>query len=58
MSKDSLSNILLDNDARLDNSSFLVNISLRTPVQIFEKSDDRICNLFKQNDFHIQKIEN
>ena len=56
MSKDSLSNILLDNDARLDNSSFLVNISLRTPVQIFEKSNDRVCNLFKQNDFHIQKI--
>ena len=34
MSKDSFNNILLNNDALLDNSNFPFNISLNTPAQI------------------------
>ena len=56
--KDSLSNILLDNDALLDSSNFLLNINLNTFAQILDKSNDRFNDSFKQNDFHIKKIEN
>ena len=58
MSKGSFNIILLDNDAPLDNSNFLVDISLSTPAQILNKSNDGICNSFKQNDSNIEKIKN
>ena len=48
MSKDSFNNILLDNDAPLDNSNFPLNISLSTPVQMLDKSNDETCNSFNK----------
>ena len=58
MSKDSFNKILLDNETSLDNSNFLLNISLSTPIQILDKSNDGVCNLFKQNDSHVEKVKN
>ena len=58
MSKDSFNKILLDNETSLDNSNFLFNISLSTPIQILDKSNDGVCNLFKQNYSHVEKVEN
>ena len=58
MSKGSFNSILLDNDVPLDNSNFPVDISLSTPAQILNKSNDGICNSFKQNDSNIEKIKN
>ena len=58
MSKGSFNIILLDNDAPLDNSNFLVDISLSTHAQILNKSNDGICNSFKHNDSNIEKIKN
>ena len=58
MSKGSFNIILLDNDAPLDNSNFPVDISLSTPAQILNKSNDGICNSFKHNDSNIEKIKN
>ena len=58
MSKDSFNKILLDNDTLLDNSNFPLHISLSTPVQILDKSNDGVCNSFKQKDSHIEKVEN
>ena len=58
MSKDSLKNILLDNDALLDSSNFSLNISLSTSAQILGKRNDGVSYSFKRNDSHIEKIEN
>ena len=68
--KDSFSNILLDNEALLDSSTFvlivnvfresnfLINITLSTPGQIPNKSKYRVYDLFKTDDSHIEKIKN
>ena len=56
--KDSFSNILLDNEALLDSSNFLINITLSTPGQIPNKSKYRVYDLFKTDDSHIEKIKN
>ena len=58
MSKDSFSNVLLDNDALLGNNNFPFNISLNIPAQIPDKSNDGLCNSFKQIDSHFERIEN
>ena len=58
MSKEFFCNILLDNDALLDNCNFPLNVSLSTSAQILGKSIDGVCNSSKQNDSHIEKIEN
>ena len=55
MLKDSFNNILLDNNVLFGNSNFSFNISLSTPEQILDKSNDGVCNSFKQNDSHIEK---
>ena len=57
MSNDSF-NILLDLillDALLDNSNLPLNISLSTPAQILDKSNDGVS--FKQIDFHIENMK-
>ena len=56
MSKDSFKNILLDNDAKLDNGNF--HLILVWVLLHRQKSNDGDCNSFKQNDSHIKKIEN
>ena len=56
--KDSFSNILLDNEALLDSSNFLINITLSIPGQIPNKSKYRVYDLFKTDDSHIEKIKN
>ena len=56
--KDSFSNILLDNEALLDSSNFLINITLSTPGQIPNKSKYGVYDLFKTDDSHIEKIKN
>ena len=56
--KDSFSNILLDNEALLDSSNFLINITLSTPGQTPNKSKYRVYDLFKTDDSHIEKIKN
>ena len=58
MPKGSFNKTLLDNDTSLDNSNFLLNISLSTPIQILDKSNDGVCNSFKENDSHVEKVEN
>ena len=58
ISKDLFNNIFLDNDALLDNSNFPRNISLNTPAQILDKSNDGVCNSFKKNGSHLKKTEN
>ena len=57
MSKDSFNKILLDNDPLVDNSNFPLNVSLSIPTQILNKSNDGVCNSFKENDSHAEKIE-
>ena len=57
MSNDSF-NILLDLillDALLDNSNLPLNISLSTPAQILDKSNDGVS--FKQIDSHIENMK-
>ena len=57
MSNDSF-NILLDLillDTLLDNSNLPLNISLSTPAQILDKSNDGVS--FKQIDSHIENMK-
>ena len=58
MSKNSFNNILLDNNALLDNSNFPLKNSLSTPKQILDKRNDGVRNSCNQNDYHIEKIKN
>ena len=58
MSKNSFNNILLDNNALLDNSNFPLKNSLSTPKQILDKRNDGLRNSCNQNDPHIEKIKN
>ena len=47
MSKNSFNNILLDNNALLDNSNFPLKNSLSTPKQILDKRNDGVRNSCK-----------
>ena len=47
----------MTSDPLLDNSNFPLNVSLSIFTQILNKNNDGVCNSFKENDSHTEKIE-
>ena len=58
MSKDSFKNVIRLMTLYYIPAIFPLNISLSTPRQILDKNNNGVYNSFKQNDSHIENIEN